>query len=60
MNMTDIHENARRCIELHGDKAEAIAREKARQCHDAGRKQEAQDWERVTGAIRQIRAVHFS
>jgi hypothetical protein len=60
MNMTDIHENARRCIELHGDKAEAVARRKAQECHEAGKQDEARNWERVTAAIREKRAVHFS
>jgi hypothetical protein len=60
MNMTDIHENARRCIELHGDKAEVVTRQKAQQCHEAGKTDEARNWERVTAAIRAKRAVHFS
>ena len=51
MPMSDIHENAKRCIELHGDKAEIVAREKAEECERNGKEADAQSWHRIRAAL---------
>ncbi len=48
-------EYARALYTAHGDKAEAEAAQKMRECEAAGNASEAQDWEAVRRAIRQIR-----
>ncbi len=46
---------ARALYAAHGDRAEAEAAQKMRECEAAGNHQEAKDWQAVRGAIRQIR-----
>ncbi len=60
MQMSDIHENARRCIEIYGDKAELTARQKSEECERHGNETDARNWRRVRAAIREIRAPHSS
>ncbi|MEX0319163.1 MULTISPECIES: hypothetical protein [unclassified Ruegeria] len=48
-------EYARALYSAHGDKAEAEAAQKMREYDAAGNKEEAQNWEAVRRAIRQIR-----
>ncbi|MEX0307814.1 hypothetical protein I5192_05815 [Ruegeria sp. SCSIO 43209] len=48
-------EYARALYTAHGDRAEAEAAQKMRECEAAGNQQEAQDWQAVRSAIRQIR-----
>ncbi|WP_299660873.1 hypothetical protein [uncultured Ruegeria sp.] len=51
---------ARALYTAHGDRAEAEAAQKMRECKAAGNQQEAQDWQAVRGAIRQIRGPNQS
>jgi len=60
MQMMDIHENARRCMELHGSKAELVARQKADECVQRGQDREARQWQRVRAAIAQMRGPRNS
>jgi len=46
---------ARALYSAHGDRAEAEAAQKMRECEAAGNTQEAQDWQAVRQTIRQIR-----
>lgn len=48
-------EYARALYSVHGDRAEAEAAQKVRECEAAGNKREAQDWQAVRATIRQIR-----
>jgi hypothetical protein len=55
MEMTHIHDLARRLVGVHGDRAELEAAQKATECDRQGAKQEALDWRRVQTAIREMR-----
>ncbi|CUJ88369.1 hypothetical protein RUE5091_00691 [Ruegeria denitrificans] len=46
---------ARALYTVHGDRAEAEAAQKMRECEAAGNRQEAQDWQAVRQSIRQMR-----
>ncbi|WP_037316015.1 hypothetical protein [Ruegeria halocynthiae] len=46
---------ARALYTAHGDRAEAEAAQKMRECEAAGNKKQAQDWQAVRQSIRQIR-----
>lgn len=46
---------ARALYASHGDKAEAEAAQKERECQEAGKADEARDWKAVRQAIRQLR-----
>ena len=60
MRMSDIHENASRCIELHGDRAELVAREKAEECERNGNEADAENWRRIRAVIIETRPPHSS
>ncbi len=51
---------ARALYGAHGDKAEAEAAEKARSCAAANRQGEAEQWQAVRQAIRQLRGPNQS
>jgi hypothetical protein len=53
-------EYARALYQAHGDAAEAEAARKARNCVDAGRTKEAEDWTAVRRTIRQLRGANQS
>ena len=46
MQVSDIHDYARQLLGLHGDKARAIAAQKAVESDKRGEHQEAEDWRR--------------
>ena len=48
-------EYARALYAVHGDRAEAEVAQKMRECKAAGNPKQAQDWQAVRSAIRQIR-----
>ncbi|WP_424833461.1 hypothetical protein [Ruegeria sp.] len=48
-------EYARALYTAHGDRAEAEAAQKMRECEAAGNAQEAKNWQAVRSTIRQIR-----
>jgi len=60
MRMYDIHEHAKRCVELHGDKAELVASQKSQESERRGNETDARDWRRVRAAIIEMRAPHHS
>ena len=57
MNMMEIHENARRLYQAHGDKAELEAAQKARLLKEKGNVEEAEDWVKIREAIAQMRGT---
>lgn len=60
MDAIQTAEYARALYAVHGDRAEAEAAQKARQCEAAGDKQQARDWQAVRQTIRQIRGPNQS
>lgn len=60
MKATEIEEYATKLLSAHGDKAEAEAAEKARDCDEKGLAEEAADWRRIRAAIASKRGPHAS
>jgi hypothetical protein len=60
MQISDIHDYARQLLGLHGDKARAIAAQKAVESDKRGEHQEAEDWRRIRDALAEMRGPHFS
>ena len=60
MQSTEINEHARKLFEAHGDKAELEAAQKASKCKEEGDQKQAEDWEKIRTAIRQMRGPHES
>ena len=60
MEMKKIAEYARALYELHGNKAEVEAAQKAKQHEEAGESEEAETWRAVRKAINEMRGVHES
>ncbi|MFW8635287.1 hypothetical protein [Cribrihabitans pelagius] len=55
MDAVKAAEYARALYSAHGDRAEAEAAQKMRQCEEAGKSDEASDWKAVRQAIRSLR-----
>ena len=60
MQVSDIHDYARQLVGLHGDKARAIAAQKAVESDKRGEHREAEDWRRIRDALAEMRGPHFS
>ena len=60
MQVSDIHDYARQLLGLHGDKARAIAAQKALESDKRGEHREAEDWRRIRDALAEMRGPHFS
>lgn len=60
MDALQTAEYARALFAAHGDKAEAEAARKMRECQAAGEQQQAEDWQAVRQSIRQIRGPNQS
>jgi hypothetical protein len=60
MEMTEIHDYARRLLGVHGEKAALEAAQKASECDREGHKDEARDWRRIEAAIKEMRGPHAS
>ena len=60
MQVSDIHDYARQLLGLHGDKAHAIAAQKAVESDKRGEHREAEDWRRIRDALAEMRGPHFS
>ena len=58
--MKKIAEYARALYELHGNKAEVEAAQKANLHEEAGETEEAETWRAVRKAINELRGVHES
>jgi len=57
MEMTKIAEYARALFEAHGNKAEAEAAQKAKQCEEAGDSAGAETWHAVRRSINEMRGA---
>ncbi|MDA5093916.1 hypothetical protein O2N63_07430 [Aliiroseovarius sp. KMU-50] len=55
MEFAKIREYARALYDAHGDKAEAEAAQKMRECEEAGHTDQAEDWKAIRESIRSIR-----
>ena len=60
MQMSEIHDYARQLLSLHGDKARAVAAQKALESEKRGEHQEAEDWRRIRDALAEMRGPHIS
>jgi hypothetical protein len=60
MQISEIHDYARQLMSLHGDKARAIAAQRALDSEKRGEHHEAEDWRRIHDAIAEMRGPHFS
>ena len=57
MDGEKIVEYARALYNAHGDKAEAEAAQKVRECEEAGKTGEAEDWKAIRTAIKEMRGA---
>jgi hypothetical protein len=60
MDITAIHDYARRFVGAHGDKAELEAAQRATECERQGQKDQAGDWRRIQAAIKEMRGPRVS
>jgi hypothetical protein len=60
MNTTDVSTLARQLFAAQGAKAIAEAAHKAESCRQAGDTEQAKIWERVEGALRELRGPNQS
>jgi hypothetical protein len=60
MQMSEIHDYARQLLSLHGDKACAVAAQKALDSEERGDHQEAENWRRISRALAEMRGPHAS
>lgn len=60
METSKIAEYARELYDAHGEKAEAEAAQKATKSEEAGETAEAETWQAIRKAIREIRGAHES
>ena len=60
MDAIKVAEYAHALYSSHGDKAEAEASKKMRQCEEAGQSDEATNWKAIRQAIRSLRGPNQS
>ncbi len=60
MGRSDIHDNAKRCVQFFGDEAESIATESEKQWEAKGNESAAQNWRLIRQAIADIRTHHVN
>lgn len=60
LNASDIHEYAKRLIELHGDKAEAHAASRMQMFEQRSNREQADIWRRIRMVIHELRPAHQS
>ena len=60
MNEKQISDYARRLRESHGDKAELVAAQKAKDFEGRNKAEDAEDWKRIRAALRELRDVQLS
>ena len=56
----EIHDYARQLLDAHGEKAVAEAAQKALQCEQEGKNEQAETWRHIESAIRLMRGPHES
>ncbi|MEC9368627.1 MAG: hypothetical protein VX871_08030 [Pseudomonadota bacterium] len=60
MDMQQIHEYARRLVEVHGDKAELEAAARQKAAESSGDQAEASRWKRIRASVRERRGATVS
>ena len=60
MQMSEVHDYARQLLGVYGDKARAMAAQKAVESEKRGQHHEAEDWRRIRDALAEMRGPHFS
>ncbi len=60
MQASEVHDYASQLLRLHGDKAHAMAAQKAVECERRGEHREAEDWRRVCDALKEMKGPHES
>ena len=60
MEMSQVHDYASQLVRLHGDKAQLVAAQRAIESERRGDHQEAEDWRRITEALKEMRGAHES
>ncbi|MDH3702244.1 MAG: hypothetical protein OEU46_13100 [Alphaproteobacteria bacterium] len=60
MNEKQISDYARRLRDSHGDKAELVAAQKAKDFEARNKADDAEDWKRIRAALRELRDVKLS
>ena len=60
MQETETQDYARQLLELHGDRAVAVAAGKARSFEEKGNSKEAETWRHVEAALKLMRGPHQS
>ncbi len=57
---TEIHTYARQMLETHGPQAIAKAAERAIECEEHGKAEQAKEWRHVESALKMMRGPHQS
>lgn len=60
MDMTGIHDYARRFLSAHGELAEFEAAQRAAECDRLHDSSQTRDWRRIQAAIREMRGPYVS
>ncbi len=60
MRMAEVHNYAKRMMEIHGDKAEVVVAKKIREYVNEGNEVEAKIWTRIRATIKEMRGPHAS
>jgi hypothetical protein len=60
MDMTQVDDYAHRLYSAHGDRAEYEAAQKAKECEESGKTEEAEQWRQVRQKIRILRGPNVS
>jgi len=60
MDITQVHDIAKRLVDLHGAKAEAEAAQRLQQAEQAGEAEAIELWRRVRIAVREAKPAHES
>ena len=60
MKTTDVQEYAQSLYQVHGDKAELEAAQKARSLEEAGKLEDAADWRKIRDALKLLKGPHAS
>lgn len=60
MRMMEVHDFARRFLEVHGDEAVAEAAKGALECQEQGDEEGAENWRRIRAALKEMRGPHVS
>lgn len=60
MNEKQISDYAHRLRESHGDKAEFVAAQKAKDFEGRNKAEDAEDWRRIRAALRELRDVKLN